>query len=140
MLMEMVKMKKILIGIFLVGIVITSIIYIQQLKEVSYLKDSNIRATDFKQMIEQEKKFYVYFYSPTCTECQTAEPIIIEAIKGKQIKIVKINIVEDEELFNEYKNQLNLPGVPVILRFENGQVTGGVAGAPENAKAYEEFF
>ncbi|KUO53254.1 MAG: hypothetical protein APF76_01935 [Desulfitibacter sp. BRH_c19] len=133
-------MKKVLFGIFLLGIIITSVIYYQQIQGVSYLTDSDISASDFAQMLQQEQEFYVYFYSPTCTECQAAEPKIIEAIKGKQIELVKINILENEDLFNQYKRQFDLPGVPVILHFESGEATGGVAGSPEDAEVYEEFF
>ena len=118
----------------------SSVIYYQQVEGVSYLKDSDISREDFKQMLEQDKDFYAYFYSPTCTECKTAEPKIIEAIKDKEITLVKINILDYEDLFNDYKKQFNLPGVPVVLRFKNGEVIGGVAGSPENAGVYEEFF
>ncbi len=136
----MINLKKILIGIFVLGIIMSSVIYYQQIQGVSYLKDSDITGEDFEKMLEQEKDFYVYFYSPTCTECQSAEPKIIEAIKGKQIKLVKVNIFEYEDLFNDYKRQFNLPGVPAVLHFKNGEVIGGLAGSPENTETYKEFF
>ena len=133
-------MKKILIGIFVIGIIMSSTIYYMQVQQVRDLKDSEITDVEFEQMLEQEKVFYVYFFSPACTECKSAEPKIIQAIQGKQIKLAKINITEYPELFSGYKQQYNLPGVPVILRFENGIMTGGIAGSPERTETYAEFF
>jgi len=133
-------MKKLFIIIFAAGLLLSTGIYVWQSGQRTYLEDKDVSADSFYRLLEEKDLFYVYFYSPTCSECLKAEPKIIEAVKKIKVNLYKLNISENREVYDTYKQQHNLPGVPVVLRFEQGQVTGGRAGSPNSADVYIQFF
>ncbi len=129
-------MKKLLVIIFLVGVLITSTIYYWQSQQVAFMRDKDITSVEFYDLLEKQNSFFVYFYSPTCLECQQAEPIIAEAVKKSDIFLVKINIKNNSGVYDEYE----LPGVPAILYFENGELVNGIVGFLPDVQGYIDFF
>jgi thiol-disulfide isomerase/thioredoxin len=128
-------MKKVLVIIFLTGILISSCIYYWQTQQVAYIKDKEISSEEFYSLLSQ-RSFYVYFYSPTCGDCRKAEPKITEAVKELDINFVKLNIDQYPEIFEEYE----LPGIPAILLIEKGEVINGIVGVLEDTQGYIDFF
>jgi thiol-disulfide isomerase/thioredoxin len=132
-------MKKALIGLFIAGLLLSSGIYFMQVRERAYLAGNDISDQQFSGLLAQSERFYLYFYSTSCDQCLSAEPMLIEALQQVPVTFHKMNVSEYPDVFDTYQQQFGLPGVPVVLRFEQGEVTGGLAGAPESVDVYLKF-
>jgi len=83
---------------------------------------------NFKQEVEDFNGLVlVDFFAPWCGPCQLMAPIIEELVneyQGKQIKIAKLNIDENNKTAGEY----NIMSIPTILLFEKGKVINQIVG------------
>ena len=73
----------------------------------------------------------VDFWAPWCGPCKTLGPIIerVVAAAGGAVKLVKINIDENQEL----AGQLRIQSIPAVMAFKDGQPVDGFVGAlPES--------
>jgi len=79
-----------------------------------------------KEVLESQIKVIVDFWAPWCGPCQMLGPIIEEIgdeLKD-QVKVVKINVDENQELASQY----NISSIPAVLIFEKGEVTQTIIG------------
>lgn len=136
----MLLMKKLFILLFIAGLLLSTGIYRWQSNQRAYLAGSDINAEQFTTLLEKDGIFYIYFYTDTCDQCLNAEPKLIDALKQVPVNLYKMDSVLYANIFASYQHQFNIPGVPAVLRFEQREVTGGRAGAPEHADVYVEFF
>ena len=132
-------MKKACIGLFIAALLLFSGISFMQTKEGAPLTGSDISDQQFSGMLAEGERFYLYFYSPTCAKSLSAEPMLTEAQEQVPVTLYKMNVDEYTDVFDTYRHQFRLPGVPVVLRFEQGEVTGGLAGAPLSTDEYLTF-
>jgi thioredoxin 1 len=86
-----------------------------------------VNQKNFKsEVLDYQGKIIVDFWAPWCGPCQMLGPVIDEIgdeLKDK-IKVVKINVDENQELATEY----NISSIPAVLIFENGQVKSTLIG------------
>ncbi|MGI6685721.1 MAG: thioredoxin family protein [Bacillota bacterium] len=129
-------MKKMFFTIFLVGICLSVAIYFWQTRPSQSLQAPEITPEQLIQRMEQGEDFYVYFYSPTCTECIQSEPNLAQAVKATSVDIVKIDLKKYEYV----KEQLDVPGTPSIFYYQDGKLVKGITGALETVEEYEQFF
>ncbi len=98
--------------------------------------------TFVKDVVEESKKrpVLVDFWAPWCGPCKQLTPAlekVVKAAKGK-LKLVKMNIDEHPQIFQQIAQQMGIQSIPAVLAFVNGQPIDGFLGAlPE--KQITEF-
>lgn len=70
-----------------------------------------------KEVLENKKKVLVDFNANWCGPCKMLKPILEEvSSKNENIKIVSINIDEEDELAEKY----NISSIPCLVLFDKG--------------------
>jgi putative thioredoxin len=97
------------------------------------IKDAST-ATFAKDVIEVSRKtpVVVDFWAPWCGPCKTLTPTLEKVVRsyGGKVRLVKINIDENQTL----ANQLRIQSIPTVYAFRDGRPLDGFMGAqPESA-------
>jgi len=81
-----------------------------------------------KEVFEKEgltaSKVLIDFYADWCGPCKMLAPILEEVSKEVDIKIISINVDEEEDLASEY----NVFTIPCLVVLEKGKETNRHAG------------
>jgi thioredoxin 1 len=81
---------------------------------------------------------FVDFYADWCGPCKMTSPLIEELSedeKFKDIKFVKINVDENQELAGKF----NIFSIPTFMTFSKGEVIGQFAGARDRGSFENEL-
>lgn len=79
-----------------------------------------------KEVLDYKGIVFVDFYADWCGPCKMTEPIIDELSKDlADIKFVKINVDENQELTSTYQ----VFSIPTFMIFKDGQVLNQFVGA-----------
>ncbi len=70
-----------------------------------------------KEVIENKEKVLVDFNANWCGPCRMLKPLLEEIANESNIKVISINIDEEEELSRTYK----VFSIPCLILFENGK-------------------
>lgn len=71
-----------------------------------------------KEVLEESKTVLVDFYADWCGPCKMLSPVVEEVAKeNENIKFVKINVDESQELAMQY----NIMSIPTLVLIKNGQ-------------------
>ena len=71
-----------------------------------------------KEVLQSDKKVLIDFYADWCGPCKMLSPIVAEFAKENDtVKLVKINIDENEELAVQY----GVMSIPTLVVVENGE-------------------
>ena len=87
-----------------------------------------ITAAEFEsEVLAAEKPVLVDFYSDSCIPCKRLSPILtrLEEQFGEKVKIVKVNILYEEALTEQYEIQ----AAPTIVLFQGGTEVKRLRGA-----------
>ncbi len=86
----------------------------------------NISQNDFqKEVLDFKGKVLVDFWAPWCGPCQMLGPVIEEiSSEVKDIKVVKVNVDEAQELSGKY----GVSGIPTVMLFKDGQIVETIVG------------
>ena len=77
------------------------------------------------EFLNSDKKVLIDFWAPWCSPCRMVVPLIDEiASEREDIKVVKINIVENPELANQY----NVYSIPTLIVMEHGKIINRAMG------------
>ena len=100
---------------------------------IADVTDSSFQA----EVIESEVPVLVDFWAPWCGPCRMVTPVVEEIAeeRGEQIKVVKINIDENQNT----AMQFNVLSIPTLMVFRNGEVAKTVIGAYPKRKLEAEL-
>lgn len=86
-----------------------------------------VTSSNFEQeVLNSNKRVLVDFYADWCGPCKILSPRVAEiANENKDIKVVKINVDQNEDLARKY----NISSMPTLLVIENGKELNRAVGA-----------
>ncbi len=92
----------------------------------------NINKNNFhEEVINSDRPVLVDFWAPWCGPCRMVVPIVEEIARERaDIKVVKINVDEEQELAREYR----VMSIPTLMVVRDGKVVNKAAGAKPKAQ------
>jgi len=82
--------------------------------------------TTFEQeVLQTEGKVLVDFWADWCGPCHAVAPILDKISDERDVKLVKVNIDQEQELAQRY----GVASIPMMILFENGQPQAAAVGA-----------
>lgn len=74
---------------------------------------------NFDSIIQEDRPVIVDFHALWCGPCKAQSPILKEIADemGERIKVIKIDVDQNEELARKY----NIQSVPTLMIFKNGE-------------------
>ena len=82
------------------------------------------------EVLNSDGKVIVDFWAEWCGPCHAVSPVLERIADEHQVKIVKVNIDEQQDLAVRYGVQ----SIPLMVLFENGEPQASVVGAmPKSA-------
>jgi thioredoxin 1 len=109
--------------ILIIAITVIAIFYLFQwfiIRKSKKLIGHKINLDKFKPDFAKKlnnKKIYLYFYTPSCSVCKTQTPIV-EELKKENINIESIDATKDLDLANFFK----IKAVPSIILISNNEI------------------
>ncbi len=85
--------------------------------------------------IENNDGQYVYYWSPTCSHCQEATPLLVDAFEQSDEDLIQLNVLEYEAPWQTYQ----LEATPTLIYFEDGEEVERMTGNPGDVASYESF-
>ena len=87
----------------------------------------NVTKENFEaEVLQSDKPVLVDFWAAWCGPCRMVIPIVEEiAEERKDIKVVKINVDEEQELAAKFQ----IMTIPTLMVFKNGKITNQAQGA-----------
>ena len=83
----------------------------------------DLKMEDFNTLI-RDNLVLVDFYADWCAPCKMLGPILEEIALEKNMKLVKVNVDNHEDLARTYK----VMSIPYVLIFKNGEIVNKFIG------------
>src|SRR5437764_14595152 len=77
------------------------------------------------EVLKTEGKVIVDFWAEWCGPCQAVSPVLDRIADEHEVRLVKVNIDEEQDLAERY----GVASIPFMVLFENGQRQASAIGA-----------
>jgi len=82
-------------------------------------------ATFQNEVLASETPVIVDFWAEWCGPCHAVEPVLNQIVEERDVKLVKVNIDEEQGLAQRY----GIMSIPTIILFEGGEPATSATGA-----------
>lgn len=89
-----------------------------------------------QEVLKSDKPVFVDFWAPWCGPCRMTSPLVEELaheMEGKNVKIGKINVDENESLAAQFE----VMSIPTFMIFKDGKVVDQIIGGVQKEKMQE---
>jgi thioredoxin 1 len=88
----------------------------------------------FESLIQENRPVVVDFHALWCSPCKIQSPILKEIASelGDRIKIIKIDVDQNNEIASKY----NIQSVPTLIIFKNGKQLWRQSGVVSKSELY----
>ncbi len=96
---------------------------------------ANKTPAEVEEIVNSGEGEFVYFWSPTCSHCMEATPMLTEALDSVEGEVTQLNVYEYENAWATW----NINSTPTLIYFEDGKEVERLEGNPGSAEGFEEF-
>jgi thioredoxin 1 len=89
------------------------------------MADTITESTFQQEVIESEQPVLVDFWAEWCGPCHAVAPILDQISEERELRLVKVNIDEEQELARRY----GVMSIPTMILFESGEPKAAAIGA-----------